>query len=283
MRVIHHIMAVKEIVLAYNAMLFASMSYLIPFYDEVLCISSIKFISFIGRLLGSRVFIYGDEFNPNEKATVLSNHKSMYDIFAIFYVSGYFNKIIGICSKKQVAYVPGIGWWCTRMKFPMLNRNISDLKILEADKTPFPIVICPEGTRYSEQKYKESYQFAKQNDYPISKYAQVPKYKGAFALSNDIVYHMTLVYMDNHQRIITGEIKELPRRIYIHVKKHTNVPRDESEYKKWIQNQFASIDDIYDNFNPTNSVEMTPNFQPLDYVLYTIYVGLHAALGYWLL
>jgi lysophosphatidic acid acyltransferase/lysophosphatidylinositol acyltransferase len=195
----------------------------------------------------------------------------MYDVLVMFYMYGYFNQVIGFCLKKQIAYVPGIGWWCTRMKFPTLNRNISDLKTLESVESTFPIVIYPEGTRYSDQKYKESYQFAKQNDYPISKYAQLPKYKGAFALSKDIVYHMTLVYVDKNQRIITGEIKEFPHRVYIHVKKHTNVPREESEYKKWIQNQFANIDDIYDNFNPTNAIEMVPNMGLLDYVLYSTY------------
>ena len=252
-------------------MLFAFLSYFIPFYKKVLYTSNCKFNQIIGRLLGCRVFIYGDEFNPNEKSTIISNHKVMYDILAIIYVSGYFNQVIGFCLKKQIAYVPGIGWWCTRMKFPTLNRNISDLKTLESTETSFPIVIYPEGTRYSDQKYKESYQFAKQNDYPISKYAQLPKYKGAFALSKDIVYHMTLVYVDKNQRIITGEIKEFPHRVYIHVKKHTNVPREESEYKKWIQNQFASIDNIYDNFNPTNEIEMVPNMGLLDYVLYSAY------------
>lgn len=273
---------ISDIIWIYNQVMYAILIYIISLDDYGCYLSYTRLTQYIGNLFGVRVFIYGDEFNPNEKATILSNHKSIYDIFAIFYVSGYFNKIIGFCLKKQVAYIPGNGWWCKRLKFPTLNRNISDLKTLESDKTPFPIVIYAEGTRFSEQKYQESYQFAKQNDYPISKYAQLPKYKGAFALSKDIVYHMTLVYMDKHQRIITGEIRELPHRIYIHVKKHTNVPREESEYKQWIQDQFASIDDVYDNFSPNNTIEMTPNFQPLDYMIYTIYIGFHiAALGYW--
>jgi hypothetical protein len=275
-------MLLKNLIWIYNTSLYAILSTIISFNDEYFYLSFTRFAQYIGYLFDVRVFLYGDEFNPIEKSTIISNHKTMYDIFAVFYVSGYFNRVIGFCLKKQVAYIPGIGWWCTRMKFPTLNRNISDLKTLETIARPFPIVIYPEGTRYSEEKYKESYQFAKQNDYPISKYAQLPKYKGAFALSSDVVYHMTLVYVDKNQRIITGEIREFPHRIYIHMKKHTNVPREESEYKKWIQNQFASIDDVYDNFNPINTTEMTPNFQPLDYILYTAYIGFHVALAYWL-
>jgi 1-acyl-sn-glycerol-3-phosphate acyltransferase len=282
MRDIHNIMAVKELIWTCNAMLFAMITYFIPFYSEVLAISNCRFNHFICRLPGCQVFMYGDEFNRNEKSTIISNHKAMYDILATYYVSGFFNRFIGFCTKKQIAYVPGIGWWCTRMKFPTLNRNISDLKTLESTKVPFPIVIYPEGTRYSDQKYKESYQFAKQNDYPISKYAQLPKYKGAFALPKDVVYHMTLVYLDRNQRIITGEIKEFPHRIYIHVKKHTNVPREESEYKKWIQNQFANIDDIYDNFKPTNAIEMVPKMNAVDYFLYSAYSALIVGCFYYL-
>jgi hypothetical protein len=275
-------MVVKEIVWTCNLMPFAFLSYFIPFYSEVLYLSSCRFNPFICRLLGCRVFMYGDEFNPNEKSTILSNHKAMYDILAILYVSSFFNRVIGFCLKKQIAYVPGVGWWCKRMKFPTLNRNISDLKTLESTKVPFPIVIYPEGTRYSDEKYKESYQFAKKNDYPISKYAQLPKYKGAFALPKDIVYQMTLVYVDINQQIIAGEIKEFPHRIYIHVKKHTNVPNEESEYKKWIQNQFANIDDIYDNFNPTNAIEMVPKTSAVDYLLYSAYSALFVGCFYYL-
>jgi 1-acyl-sn-glycerol-3-phosphate acyltransferase len=238
---------------------------------------------FIGLMCGCRVFLYGDEFNPNEKSVILCNHKAIYDILSIFYVSGHFNRVVGFCLKKQVSQLPGPGWWCTRMKFPTLNRDISDLHILAQDTTPFPNVIYPEGTRYTNKKYRESCDFAKKNDYPISKYAQLPKYKGAFTLTKNIVYQMTLVYLDKHQRIITGEIREFPSRVYIHVKKHVNVPKDEAEYKTWLQKEFAKIDDIYENFKPNNAIEMLPNYQTFDYFMYAGYALVQLALLYQLL
>jgi hypothetical protein len=166
------------------------------------------------------------------------------------------------------------------MKFPILNRNISDLKILEQYKPQFPNVIFPEGTRFTKGKYRDSCDFAENNGHKISKYAQLPKYKGAFALTKDIVYQMTLVYLDKNHQIIKGEIREFPSVLYIHVKKHTDAPKDETEYKVWLQTQFSKIDDIYDNFQPNNITEMVPNYRKLDYLFYAIYVAVHVGLVY---
>ena len=94
---------------------------------------------------------------------------------------------------------------------------------------------------------------------------------------------MTLVYLDKHQRIITGEVTEFPSRIYIHVKRHINIPKTEPEYKCWLQNQFKKIDDIYDNFEPNNAIEMIPNFKLPDYILFGFYVLLHVGIGYFII
>jgi 1-acyl-sn-glycerol-3-phosphate acyltransferase len=206
----------------------------------------------------------------------------MYDILVAFYISGYFNRVIGFCLKKQIAYVPGIGWWCTYMKFPLLNRNKDDLKILETDNTPFPVIIYPEGTRFNVDKYSENYKYAKQNDYPISNYAMLPKSRGSFAISMNkkTIYQMTLVYMDEHQRIMKGEINTFPARVYVHVKRHENIPTNETEYKTWLHTQFANIDSIYDNFNPVNAIKMVPRYNPVDYIIYAGYGLLHLFVGY---
>ncbi len=258
----------------------------IPFVCKDNCyLSFTRFEQVIGHWCGLRVFLYGDDFDPNGNTLILCNHKSMYDILTTFYISGYFNRVIGFCLKKQVSYVPGIGWWCTLMKFPTLNRNKNDLKILENDTTPFTVIIYPEGTRFNVEKYSENYLYAKQNDYPISKYATLPKSRGSFALSinKKALYQMTLVYMDEHQRIMKGEITTFPTRVYVHIKKHDNIPTSEHEYKTWLHTAFADIDNIYDEFNPANAIEMVPRYKPVDYVIYIVYSLLFIAFGYWIL
>jgi 1-acyl-sn-glycerol-3-phosphate acyltransferase len=215
----------------------------------------------------------GDEFYPDENSTILSNHKSIYDIFAIFYICGHFDRIIGFCLKKSVSYVPGCGKWCTHLNFPTLSRDVSDIAKLESYKKEFPIVIYPEGTRFTQENHNKSYKFAKQNDFPISKYAALPKYAGSFALSKGIVYHFTLIYLNKQQQIMRGEINEAPSRIYIHVKKHIDYPTTPNEYKRWLQEQFVNIDEIYDNFSlTTNALEMVPSFKRRDYYWNIFYV-----------
>ena len=274
---------IREVIWTYNSIFYSVITYFSLFDNTALYLSYTRINHLVGLLCGFQVFLYGDDFNPNEKSVILCNHKAVFDILSIFYVSGHFNRVIGFCLKKQVSQIPGCGWWCTRMKFPTLNRDSSDLKTLEQDTTTFPIIIYPEGTRYSNTKYSESRDFAKKNDYPISKYAQLPKYKGAFALTKNVVYQMTLVYLDKHQRIITGEINEFPSWVYIHVKKHIDVPKDEAEYKVWLQEEFAKIDDIYDNFQPNNAIEMLPKYQTFDYFMYAGYALVQLALLYQLL
>ena len=159
-----------------------------------------------------------------------------------------------------------------RTTYKMGVFNEKRCKTLENITTLYPIVIFPEGTRYSTLNYHECLKFAKKNDYPISKYAQLPKSKGAFALTKSVVYHFTMVYLDKYGKIITGEICEFPSKTYIHVKKHTDMPKTESEYKSWLHSQFAKIDDIYDNFQPTNTIEMTINVQSYDYIIEQAYL-----------
>ena len=202
----------------------------------------------------------------------------------MFYISAHFHHVIGFCLKKTINQIPGIGWWCKRMKFPVLNRNSKDLNTLNNGSTKFPIVIYPEGTRYTTKNYISSCEYAKQNGYQISKYAQLPKYKGSFALMKNykIVYHMTLIYLDKHQNIMKGEIRTFPSSVYIHVKKYTDAPQDELEYKKWLQQLFVNIDEYYDNFQPTNVTEMKIKWFLLDYVLHTSFYLSQLYLGYFI-
>ena len=84
--------------------------------------------------------------------------------------------------KKQVSYVPGIGWWCKIMHFPILTRNKTDINLLKNHKTHNSILIYPEATRFTKKKYLEATQFAKKNSIKHSKYSLIPKSTGVFNL-----------------------------------------------------------------------------------------------------
>lgn len=267
----------KTVIVCCCSMMYATFLY-IPFADNKQKYSSFcKFTQFINQLCGTTVYMYGDEFIPDDNGTIICNHKSIYDILAMFHVCGHFNCIIGFCLKKAILYVPGCGKWCTYLKFPIMSRIKTDIQMLEQYKKTFPIVIYPEGTRFTTSKHKSSYDYAKQHDFPISKYAALPKSAGCFALSNGIVYKMTMIYINKNQQIMYKEVNDVPSRIYIHVKKYTDYPQTQPEYKHWLCEQFANIDDIYDNFAPNNVTKMQLNLQPHDYYIYIAYSVMIAA------
>ncbi len=51
--------------------------------------------------------------------------------------------------KKQIKYVPGMGWWTQIMNFPTLSRNQSDIQKLKNHNTKNSILIHP----FSIQKW----------------------------------------------------------------------------------------------------------------------------------
>ncbi len=136
-------MFLKTLIYCYNGTLFSLLTYILSWNDIGFYLSSCKMIQ-VCRFFGLRVFLYGDDFNLNEKALLLTNHKSMYDIISMFYVSAHFHRLIGFCLKKQIGQMPVIGWWCKRMKFPVLDRNLNDINTLKSVSCNFPIVIYTE-------------------------------------------------------------------------------------------------------------------------------------------
>ncbi len=259
-----------------TAMAFSLVSVLASFDDNRFYLAFCRLNQSFWRMFGLRVFLFGDELMLVDNVLLISNHRSMFDILAIFYISGHYNRIVLFCLKRMVCFIPGIGLWCLRMGFPVLHRNQNDITTLAGARAPEPILIYPEGARYTNRKHAENALYAKQTGRPISKNALLPKYKGSFILSQtrNVVYQMTLVYLDSNGLLQSGECLTCPSRIYIHVKKHANVPEHETDYSQWMSQQFENIDELYGNFRmPLEATEMKPTFHVLDYWLYTAFAS----------
>jgi len=244
---------------------------LLSFDDTRFYLAFCRLNQYYWRLFGLRVFLFGDELILRNKTLLICNHRSMYDILAIFYVSGHFNQVIQFCLKHSLTYVPGIGWWCRRMGFPILRRNSDDIARLRVHAVQCPILIFPEGSRYTSRKYAACMEYAQQHNLSISKYALLPKYKGSFALSSSCgaVYQLTIVYLDSHGRVMCGENNVRPSSMYINIKAQTDVPNDESDYRQWLYAQFADIDSVLDDIQiRKDRIEMIPSYQYLDFGIY---------------
>jgi len=230
---------------------------------EQLYLSFCYFNYIICKLLNTNIFIKNDY--KLEKTIILHNHQSMYDILISFITQIYYNNIFEFCLKHQVSYIPGVGWWCKIMNFPILYRNKNDIKLLKNHKTQKSIIIYPEGTRLTTQTYKESLSYAKKNSIKMSKYAIIPKSSGAFNLiqASDVKYVTVsiIVYFDKNGKILnnSGSIA-FPNNVMIYNKNYPidKVPNTSNEFRIWLQNEFYKIDDIENIKMPQEKIIVNP-------------------------
>lgn len=114
------------------------------------------------KVVGIKLVIKG-EANIDRAPVVICNHRSWFDIALVQEVITGNGPIIKFLVKREIAWVPIIGWICLALDFPMLRRSKND----DARKRDFSIIqkatkthgdesgallIFPEGTRFSEQK-----------------------------------------------------------------------------------------------------------------------------------
>jgi 1-acyl-sn-glycerol-3-phosphate acyltransferase len=123
------------------------------------------------KVVGIELIIKG-KANTDRAPVVICNHQSWFDIALVQEVITGNGPIIKFLVKREIAWVPIIGWICLALNFPRLRRSkkdgarVSDFSIIQkATKThgdeTGALLIFPEGTRFSElkkSKQKSPYQ-----------------------------------------------------------------------------------------------------------------------------
>ena len=185
---------------------------------------AVSFNSFIlKRILKIYIIVQGDmRLDYSKNYIVMSNHISWSDIFI---AQNLMNKIIPpfrFLSKKEVKYIPFVGFISWAYNFPLLGRNkfekdkekiIENIRILK--KRPSSFFIYPEGTRYDKSK--------RDNQESPFKYLLKPKIGGLTTiLKSDIQYEniidITLLYPNQNitfWNFISGNISH----VFVYVRK----------------------------------------------------------------
>ena len=133
---------------------------------------------------------YSGNYNKTDKIDVIvSNHISSID-FIIFtsLIRRYDDRNIYILLKKDIIFTPGLGFIMLSALDIKLNRKIEDDKnniitTLKKIKSGI-IVIMPEGTRYTPEKYKSSQEHSISNNLHVFKNILYPKMKGLWTICN---------------------------------------------------------------------------------------------------
>lgn len=183
------------------------------------------------------------------KALIASNHVTMHDISVCFAIQSLHHMVVEQCLRKTITFVPGIGWWCRFMGFPILSRNAADLDTLANHRTKEHVLIYPEGTRLTDKSYAAAVEFGKKRDLPISKCAAIPRARGTFALrqlgglTHFIV--QTIVYVDKQGRVCNNRVPiTFPHDVWVLNTFHpiNTVPDTFESFTPWLCERFKQMD-----------------------------------------
>lgn len=224
-----------------------SLPFLAFYQKEDIYMSFCYFNYIVATILGTR--IYWNKNLKKEKSLLIMNHQSIFDTMIAFLIQSHESRIYESCLKKSISLLPGVGWWCRIMNFPILSRNKKDLEKLTNHETKNSILIYPEGTRKTKKKYEEAIAFSKKESLPLSDHTLIPKSKGAMALlKNNTIEHVSFSFVFYH----TKENKflndfgnwDFPEKVYIHNKSFSKGELDLTEFKSFLQNEFLKCNDI---------------------------------------
>jgi 1-acyl-sn-glycerol-3-phosphate acyltransferase len=155
--------------------------------------------------MNSTIYFTGKYEKSNKIDIIISNHISTVDyLIYLSLIKQYDNRDIYFLAKKELVFTPGIGTIFYFNNDIKLSRNIDNdkdniintiQKIKNTNRSSV-ILILPEGTRYSEKKYKESVEYSQKNNLHKFKNLLYPKMKGLWLI------YKSLVDMDSMGNII---------------------------------------------------------------------------------
>jgi lysophosphatidic acid acyltransferase/lysophosphatidylinositol acyltransferase len=174
--------------------------------------------------------------------------------------------------KKMLKYVPIIGWAWGFSDVAFLERNWEKDKDNLAYKinqlldypSPVWILLFPEGTRFSAEKYAASQEFAAARGLPELKHHLIPRTKGfSFTVSRldpariNTIYDVTLVAGSETTAppTLTSALmgKETVAHMYIRRFDLKDIPKDEAGSSAWLMNLFKEKDALKESFEKTGS------------------------------
>ena len=205
-----------------------------------------------------------------EHAVILMNHH--YELDWLYgWMVGDRMGILGNCRvyvKKIIQYVPVIGWaWCFSDTLFLARDWGKDqvvlddcLQALQDYPDPVWILLFPEGTRFTKEKYLASKKFAEANDLPILNHHLVPRTKGfTYTISHldpakvKIVYDVTIGCDPATAPTLTNILmgKSTSCHMYIRRFRLEDIPKGEKESAAWLSNLYAEKDELLDSFKKT--------------------------------
>jgi len=131
--------------------------------------AAVRFDSWwLTRVLGIEIRVTTNpDMSRHRKWIVISNHRSWFDILVIQHVVSLRGPMLQFLIKRQLIWVPIVGWICLALNFPRLNRG-RDERGREEDyrsiarasmnlgEAPGALLTFAEGTRFTDGKRRST-------------------------------------------------------------------------------------------------------------------------------
>jgi len=265
------------------------------------------------------LYTYGFEskilYDGNYKASsdkvdiVISNHINTID-FAIYLslIRLFDSRPIYFLFKKSIVFIPGSGFILGTGYDVKMNRKLEDdidniNESINNIKEGI-IILMPEGTRFTPEKFADAQKYSKDNNLPIFNNTLFPKMKGIFTISNILKKNNRLgniidftIQVENFKNIKTDMKKLMTHTLgnTFSIINTYNIPEkvlnNYDVFKTWfLKTIWTKKDNILNNIQNTskyNYKEFIPNMKGYEYfiliicVTLFIYVGMHTN-GYYI-
>lgn len=244
----------------------------------------------------SKIYHDGNYKQSDKVDIVISNHINTID-FAIYLslIRLFDSRPIYYLFKKSIVFIPGSGFILGLGRDIKMNRKMEDdidninesiSKIKEGI-----IILMPEGTRFTPEKFADAQKYSKDNNLPVFNNTLFPKMKGIFTISNILKKNNRLgniidftIQVENFKNTKTYMDKIMTKKFgdTFGIINCYNIPEkmlnNYDIFKNWfLEKIWTTKDKILDNIcNRTlyNYKELVPNMKGYEYFILIICVTL---------
>ncbi|XP_013864619.1 1-acyl-sn-glycerol-3-phosphate acyltransferase delta isoform X2 [Austrofundulus limnaeus] len=236
------------------------------------CISS-QLVAALEWWSGTECTLYTDPKSyvlyGKENAIVVLNHSFEIDFLCGWTFCDRFG-VLGsskVLAKKELAYVPVIGWMWYFLEIVFCKRKWEEdkttvtqsLQKLHDYPEKFWFLLFCEGTRFTSKKHQISMQVAESKGLPKLKHHLLPRTKGFWVTVQNLrgtaaaVYDSTLNFRNNEAPTLLGVLsgKKYHADLYVRRIPLESIPEDEAECSAWLHKLYQEKDGFQDHYSQT--------------------------------
>ena len=212
------------------------------------------------KLLKFNFTFKAPDLSKLERAVVIANHQSMFDVPVIYSFATSFGKKQHPrwLGKKSFRHAPLLGWGARLSRTIMFlhrdwarDRERLNTNFQELTNSPQPFWLCffPEGTRITPDKIEASQRYAREKNYPLLHQVLLPRPKGFTAAVHGLRAHVDAVldisiYYSQRPPFVSAVVLGKPIEVVVLGKliKPDTLPRDDAGLKQSLLDIYSDKD-----------------------------------------